>query len=158
LAILQLEIAVPTVIHAITRCREWGVPVMLNYAPVREQEVTLDGSIALLVVNEREAAMLCGREASTPACALAAAAELKARGPATVVITLGAQGAVIVHEQSRLHMPSPKVKTVDTTGAGDTFCGALAVATVEAMPVEAAMKFAVTAAAMSTTRPGAQPP
>ena len=82
--------------------------------------------------------------------------ELEARGPRSVVITLGAAGAVLADGNYVTHLPAPKVAAVDTTGAGDAFNGALAVALAEGQPLASAVIFANRVAALSTTRPGAQ--
>jgi ribokinase len=75
----------------------------------------------------------------------------------TVVVTLGAQGALLVRDGDALHIPAPSVKVVDTTGAGDAFCGALAAGLARGISIEEAMLQAVHAGAISTTRLGAQP-
>jgi ribokinase len=86
-----------------------------------------------------------------------AAARLRARGVQTVIITLGAGGALVVSEAGHALVPGFKVKPVDTTAAGDVFNGALAVALAEGMELRAAVRFANAAAAISVTRLGAQP-
>jgi ribokinase len=80
----------------------------------------------VVVVNELEAAQLSGTPVSSPADALAAAPRVLSLGPRAVVVTLGAQGAVVVSEELSAHVPAPPTKVIDTTGAGDAFAGALA--------------------------------
>jgi ribokinase len=116
----------------------------------------VDAALAGLVVNEVEAGQLLGR-AVDAGQAEAAADALRARGPRWVVLTLGAAGAVAADGQGITRMAGFPVRAVDTTAAGDTFCGALAVALAEGRPLDAATRFANAAAALSVTRMGAQP-
>ena len=81
---------------------------------------------------------------------------LRARGVQTVIITLGAGGALVASERSTQLVPGFKVHAVDTTGAGDVFNGALAAALSEKLPLMQAVRFANAAAAISVTRMGAQ--
>jgi ribokinase len=73
-----------------------------------------------------------------------------------VLITLAERGVLLVDEDGERRVPAPRVRAVDTTAAGDTFTGALAVALAEGLSLDAAARFAVRAAALSVTRPGAQ--
>ena len=86
-----------------------------------------------------------------------AARDLLARGVGIVVVTLGADGALIVTPESAQHVPGYKVDVVDTTGAGDAFNGALAVALAEGTPLPDAVKFANAAAALQVTKVGTAP-
>ena len=104
----------------------------------------------MLIVNEHEAADLAGRSAAPEELARL----LQRRAPA-VVITLGAAGCVVA-EQEIVHLPGFEVSPVDTTGAGDTFCGVLAAALAEGRPLREAAERAGAAAALAVTRPGAQ--
>lgn len=157
LVVMQMEIPPATVNHALDRSRAWGVPTLLNYAPVREREVPVDARIGTLVVNEHEANELGTGRIETVEDAIHAARELQRRGPQTVVVTLGADGVVAVDAAGHHHVAAPKVKAVDTVAAGDTFCGALAVALVEGKQLDEALRFATRAASISVTREGAQP-
>jgi ribokinase len=129
--------------------------VVLNPAPARALPQDLLDRVDVLVPNRGELAALAGAEApSTPDEVAALAATLV--GPKAVVVSLGGDGALLVQDGHTRHVPAPKVDVVDTTGAGDTLCGALADALARGLPLEAALADAVTAASLSTTRAGAQ--
>ena len=100
--------------------------------------------------------MLTGMPVADAAGAERAADALLARGVRHVVVTLGSEGALVKGAESCERVAARRVEAVDTTGAGDTFNGALAVALSEEMPVDDAIRFANTAAAISVTRKGAQ--
>jgi ribokinase len=152
LFVCQLESPLDVVRHAIGRARAAGVPVLLNPAPAQALPVALLADVDVLVPNETEAALLVGADLDPTA----AAARLRALGPATVLLTLGADGLQIDSDGLVQRVPAPATgPVVDTTGAGDTFIGAFAVARVEGASVAAAAAFAQKAAALSVTRPGA---
>ena len=110
----------------------------------------------ILVLNESEAAALAGRRVDDVDDALSVAAELRRRTPATVVLTLGAEGVVVADASGAWHVDAVKVDAVDTTAAGDTFIGAFAAATVDGKPLGEAVSYAAQAAAICVTRLGAQ--
>ena len=152
--LLQLEIPLEASIEAATLATG---TVILNPAPAPSDRLPLEllAAVDVLVPNRSELAELAG----VPAPASLAAVERLARsieGPRAVVVTLGAEGALLVERGSSTHVAAPTVEAVDTTGAGDCFCGALADALARDTPLEDAVRFAVRAAAVSTTRPGAQ--
>ena len=133
-----------------------GVDVILNPAPARALPATLLKKISMITPNETEAELLTGIKVNSDAAASKAADKLLARGVKTVIITLGSRGAFVAGGGVRKLVPGFKVKAVDTTAAGDTFNGALAVALVEGKSLEDAVRFANAAAAISVTRLGAQ--
>ncbi|ATY12639.1 ribokinase [Amycolatopsis sp. AA4] len=142
----QLEIPLEAVTAA-AAARRSGARMVLNAAPSRPlPELDLD----VLVVNEHEAADLAG----IPGTPEELARTLQKRAPA-VVITLGAAGCVVA-DQEIVQLPGFRVSPVDTTGAGDTFCGVLAAALAEGRPLREAAERAGAAAALAVTRPGAQ--
>jgi ribokinase len=113
--------------------------------------------VDLLLPNEGELALLSGLPASGSTEQIARAAQrLRERGVATVVVKRGDRGALIVDGHDPRQIPTLQVEVVDTTGAGDCFDGALAVALVEGQPLDAAVRFATHAAALSCTQLGAQ--
>lgn len=155
--VLQLETPPPASLEAIAIARSRGVPVMLNYAPVRGAPIELNVGIDILVVNESEAAELCGLPEVGTANAARTADTLRRRGPGMVVVTLGPDGSWFDDGRAPFAVPAFPVPPVDTTAAGDTFCGALAVALAEGQPLPRAARFASAAAALCVSRPGAQP-
>lgn len=163
--VLQLEIPLETVKRLITAGHQAGVPVVLNLAPAQALPLELLRQVEVLVVNETEASFvrdtLAGELAPGPVIQGLAEAELLAlnlhrQGIARVVITLGAQGAVLVCQGSAVHVAPPPVQVVDTTAAGDCFAGAFTVALSEGQSPEQALRFAVYASALKVTKFGAQ--
>ncbi|MCZ2827710.1 ribokinase [Modestobacter sp. VKM Ac-2986] len=150
--LLQLEVPMATVQAAAVATRG---TVVLNPAPPQPLPAELLARVDVLVPNEHELVRLAGAEpgARTPADV----ADL-ARGLApSVVVTLGARGALVVTGDGLpLLQAPPPVTPVDTTGAGDCFCGALSSALDRGLPLPDAVRYAVTAAALSTTGPGAR--
>ncbi|WP_433501177.1 ribokinase [Sphaerimonospora sp. CA-214678] len=145
--LLQLELPLEAVTAAARAAR---VPVVLTPAPARELPDDLLDAVDLIVPNEHEAVALTG--AADPESALAALLE---RVP-EVAITLGARGVLYGSRDGlRLRVPAPPVPVVDTTAAGDTFAGTLAVARAEGREPESALRFATSAAALSVGRRGA---
>jgi ribokinase len=155
--LLQMEIPTPAVRAALEIAGRDETPVLFNFAPVRNRELPVDGHMTTLVVNEVEAAVLSGHAVSGPDEAMDAAMLLLGYGPELVVVTLGSEGVIVVSNEGRAHVPCFKVEAVDTTAAGDIFCGSFAVARAEGKDPEAAARFASAASAISVTRLGAQP-
>jgi len=155
--LLQMEIPVGSNRAVLQVAQEKDVGVLLNYAPVGDAELTLSPAVSVLVVNEVEAAALSGRAISGAEDALDAAKRLVEQGPGLVVVTLGPEGLVAYDGGQATVLPAFPVRAVDTTAAGDTFCGALAAAFAEKRELDEALRFASAAAAISVTRMGAQP-
>ncbi|MCT2587822.1 ribokinase [Actinophytocola sp. S1-96] len=150
--VVQLEIA-PEVVTAAVRAARGTV--VLNPAPARSLPPELLSEVDVLVPNRTELAYLTGNpEPSTPDEAAAQAAALS--GPGAVVVTLGADGALVVRDGRTTHVPALPVDAVDATGAGDAFCGALADGLARGDSLEDATAWAVRVAGISTTRWGAQ--
>jgi len=157
LLVAQLETPLPTVRAAAALAAKAGIPVILNPAPAQPLPDPLLKFVSILTPNETEAEVLTGIKVNDPARAAHAAANLRARGVRTVIITLGSRGAYLADVHGQQVVPGFKVKAVDTTAAGDVFNGALAVALAEGKVLPAAVRFANAAAALSVTRRGAQP-
>jgi ribokinase len=160
--VLQLEIPLATVEALIDVAHEEKVPVILNLAPAQTLNRATLNKVSVLVLNETEAALLSGQRVTNQEDARIVATVLHSSyGIATIVITLGAQGALLVRDdqegQTRcIYQPAPKVTVVDSTAAGDCFVGALAVALSEQQSPEEALHFAIQASALKVTRFGAQ--
>jgi ribokinase len=157
MVVLQFEILPESLFTAIDLAHALGKPVMFNLAPARPFDEKRLSKIAFLVVNENEAQSLCGFPVDTSEGVKQAAETLLAKGAQTVVITRGADGAYLAGPGLRESIPAFKMEAVDTTAAGDVFCGALAVGLVEGKSLTEAARFASAAAAISVTRMGAQP-
>ena len=157
LLVLQYEIPIETGMAAARRARARGIPVMLNLAPPRPISDEFLSLLDFFVVNETEAAFVLGFDVDTDENVARAATALLARGPRNVIITLGDKGAFVAsHDGAAALVPSFHIDAVDSTAAGDTFCGAFAVALLEGRPLLQAARFANAAAAITVTRLGAQ--
>jgi len=158
-ALLQLEVPLPTTIAAARTARAAGLEVILDPAPAPEHlPPELLQSVTVLTPNETEAALLVARKAAEVSVdeARTIATELQSRGVRHVIIKLGAKGCLLLEGDTATHVPAPMVKAVDTTGAGDNFNAAFAVACSEGASRLDACQFAVHAAAISVTRMGCQ--
>jgi ribokinase len=155
--LVQLETPIETVFAAASAASQAGARVILNPAPARELSRELLSLVSVLTPNESEAARLTGLSTGGAEELDAAATALLHRGVGAVVITLGAGGAYVATRELREMIPAYPVHARDTTGAGDVFNGALAVALAERMRLVDAVRFASAAAAISVTRDGAQP-
>ncbi len=127
--LMQMELPVEVVLRAAEVAAEEGTRVVLNLAPAAEVPDSLLAAVDVLVVNRTEAGHLLGRAPVDRDELLRAAGDLRARGPAAVVITDGADGVVVADEVSTAHRPAASAgEVVDTSGAGDAFVGVLAAA------------------------------
>jgi len=155
--LVQLEIPLGTVRSAVRTARYCGKLVILDPAPAADLDVELLGMVDILVPNETEASHLTGQKVAGIEDAKLAASELLSRGVRqAVILKLGPHGALIATAKGFVHVEGFRVNAIDTTAAGDTFAGALAVALVEKKDLESAVRFANAAAALSTTAKGAQ--
>lgn len=151
--VLQLEIPHATVARAAALADDRGARVLLNAAPAAELSPDLLALADPLVVNEHEARLLLGHELGSPDRATAGLVDLGAR---SVVLTLGPAGAVGRDAGGAWSVPAPQVEARDTTGAGDAFVGALALALARGDRMADAARFATSVAAASVQRLGAQ--
>ena len=152
--LLQLEIPLEAVITAAHTAQG---TVILNPAPAPAEPLPAEllAQVDVLVPNQTELATLAGHDGPVDAEIAAALAPLLPSR--AVVVTLGAEGALVIEEGTVTHVPAPSVTPVDTTAAGDSFCGALADALVRGESLVDAARWAVRVGAATTQRPGAQP-
>jgi len=154
----QLEIPVETVRACFTAPDARSCIRILNAAPALPEVAALFGETDILIVNQHELALYLDRaEPIRDVRDALAARDLLTREDQAVVVTLGAQGAVAVRRQSHFHAPGLPVEPVDTIGAGDCFCGALAALLDAGQALEEALPFANAAAALCTQKQGAIP-
>ncbi len=152
-ALFQLETPLATVAAALHVAHQEGLQTILDPAPAQPLPAELLREVDILTPNESEALMLLGRPAARVSLADAPslAESLQALGPKIVILKLGDQGCYC-----RSHHAAFAVKAIDTTAAGDTFNGALAIALAEGRGLDSALRYANAAAAISVTRLGAQ--
>jgi ribokinase len=155
--LVELEVPMETVERAIHLAHEAGVKVLLNPAPGQPLSAEMLSMVDVLTPNETETQIITDMPVRNPREAEAAARQLLAQGVGTAVITLGAKGALIVTPTETGHVPGQQVEVVDTTGAGDAFNGALAVALAEGKELVEAVAFSNAAAALQVTRFGTAP-
>ena len=151
--VAQLEVDAGAVERAANVVTQAGGRFLFNFAPPREVP---EGLLALadpLVVNEHEARFVLSGDPGEPKALIERLLEL---GPRSVVVTLGADGALLAAGGSTRRFGAPKVEAVDTTGAGDAFVGALAARIAGGARLEEAVPYAVLAGAATVTREGAQ--
>jgi ribokinase len=152
----QRETPLEATLEAFRIARAVGATTILNPAPALPLPDEALRWADLCVPNETEAAVLTGCPVGTAEEAETTARVLLDRGCGAVILTRGDQGALLADRNGCRHVPAVPVRAVDTTGAGDAFLGALAVALAEGQDLDRAVGWARLAAALSVTRPGAQ--
>ena len=157
LLLLQLEIPVAAVLAAVKRAKESGLRVLLNPAPARPLPEELLSLPDFIVPNESELSLLTELPVQDIPSAEKAAKTLLERGIQNVIVTLGANGALIVNRELTKHIPSFKVDVVDTTAAGDAFIGGFASALLQNKSMEEAVQYGCACGALAATKFGAQP-
>ena len=154
--LMQLETPMETIEHAALIAKQAGRKVILNPAPAHPLPESLLRCLYMLIANETEAEYISGTQITDMDSVARAADIICNKGVENVVITLGAKGAFIKEKATYHQVPALKVKAVDATAAGDTFCGAVCVALAEGKGITEAVEFANRAAAITVTRMGAQ--
>ena len=154
--LLQLEIPLDTVAYIVEAARGTSRKVILDPAPAPTYPLNFLNELYLITPNETEATKLTGIEVIDNKSAEVAAKKLMATGVKNVAITMGAKGVLLAQENTIKFIPSPKVKAIDTTAAGDCFNGALSVGIAIGLSLEEGIKRACHAASISVTRKGAQ--
>ncbi|MCM3256610.1 ribokinase [Paenibacillus lautus] len=147
IVLIQQEIPEETVVHVSAICAKYQVPLMLNPAPARPVPSVVIERAAYITPNEHEAAILFHDEPL---------GDVLRRYPNKLIVTEGKKGVRYFDGMQEIVVPGYKVEAVDTTGAGDTFNGAFAVALAEGMSLTASLRFANRAASLSVMKFGAQ--
>ena len=154
--LLQLESPIPSVLKAAKIAHNAGKTVVLNPAPACPLPEEIFQNIDLFIPNETELSTFSGIEVKDVESAEKAAAAMQAKGVGKLIVTMGSKGALICEGGPATFVPAHKVKAVDTTAAGDTFCGALCVAVSEGKSLKEAAEFACAASALTVQKMGAQ--
>lgn len=155
--LMQFEIPSATIARALDVAVEVGAPVVWNYAPAKPFDPAQLKKVSILIANEPEASALTGVPVTDLASAQTAAQKLRELGVQTAIITLGEAGSVVATDEGVQHIPAFPVQAVDTTAAGDTYCGCLVVALAEGQSLLDAVRFASAGGALCVQRMGAQP-
>ncbi len=156
MVLMQLEIPIETVEYVAEMAHAGNFRVILNPAPARALSDNLLKNLYMIIPNKSEAEILSGIKVSDIESAKQAADIISAKGVDIVVVTLGAQGALIKEGSDYHYVEAFKVDALDTTAAGDTFCGAVCVGLSEGKSILDSVKMACRAAAITVTRMGAQ--
>jgi ribokinase len=149
--VLQLETPLDGVILAAKLAKERGIRVVLNPAPAQTLPKELLSLVDDVIPNQSELALLTGTSDVETGISV-----LQKMGPDRVVVTLGADGAVLADKSARKRFDAKKVRAVDTTAAGDSFVGAYVVAVAEGVDETKACQFGIAAGAICVTSAGAQ--
>lgn len=155
--ILQLEVPIEASKRAAEIAKSGGATVILNPAPATKLDDDFIKLMDILTPNEVETEMLTGIPVADRTGAERAAKSLLEKGVSAVILTLGERGALLVTKDLIQEIPSYQVKVVDTTAAGDAFCGALATALARRESLEQATAYANAAGALAVTVLGAEP-
>lgn len=157
MVVMPLEIPLDCVAEAAKLAKRAGAKVLLNPAPAQPLPAELLANLDLLIPNETELAILSGMPVNDRASAEKAAQVLFETGVETIIVTLGADGALLLQEGRAVYFAAPVVEVVDTTAAGDSFIGGLAAKAAAGKTLEEAIVYATCAGALAVTQFGAQP-
>lgn len=156
-ALFQMELQPETVAAGLSLAQSRGVFTVLNYAPCTgTPEHVIQAGISLLVVNQTEAGWLAGADLADEQAFATGLDTMLSMGAEAVVVTLGKRGAVLATKKGRRFIDSCTVNPVDTTGAGDTFCGALCSQLARGVALHEAVRYGCAAGSLATTALGAQ--
>ncbi|AMM85094.1 ribokinase [Martelella sp. AD-3] len=157
LLMLQLEVPAPAIRAALEAARRKGVTSVLNTAPLTPEAAALGALADIVIANETEFERLVGAEELGSEGRIAMLKTHHDKTGQTMVITLGGDGVIAMHEGAFFRIDALKIDPVDTVGAGDTFCGYLASGLEQGLSFEAAAHRASVAGALACLKPGAQP-
>ncbi|MCC5928851.1 MAG: ribokinase [Cyclobacteriaceae bacterium] len=155
--LLQNEIPNDTNSYIIELAHSLQIPILWNFAPAKKRDLQSLEKVELLIVNETEAEFLAEKNFNKNCGYEDIAKCILKKGPKNVIITLGKSGVFVWHETCKGHIPAFAVEAIDSTAAGDIFCGCIAVQLTEGKDIADAIRFASAASALSVTRLGAQP-
>ena len=150
--LLQLEIPLATAKEAIHVAREYGARIILNPSPAQSLGSELLAQVDYLMPNEYELSLLTGMQPGSIAADM-----LKSLGIRCLIVTLGADGVLVLEDEYSYHIQPHRVPVIDTTAAGDAFAGAFAVALSEGRTTQSAAAYGNAAGALAVTEAGAQP-
>lgn len=158
IVLLQLEVPIQTVAYAARMAKRYGALVVLNPAPAPKEALSSEllSNVDMIIPNSTEIETITGRCATDSKSAQDAIGQIVSRGVKTVIVTLGSEGTIVFHDGEYKRVPAYHVEAIDTTAAGDTFCGGLCVALAEGKTVFEAVQFGTKAASICVTRMGAQ--
>jgi len=154
--VLQFEIPLETVYYTVQFARRNKIGCLLNPAPAQPIDINAIAGLDYFVPNESEAETISGSPVRTVDDAKNCAQKFLDCGVRRVIVTLGANGALLAGNEAMEHVPAFRVETVDSTGAGDAFIGSFATFLGEGLPEREAVRKANLYAALSTTSPGTQ--
>jgi len=154
---LQFEIPVPAVEHALLKAREKGVVTVLNIAPLIAEAPRLGRLADIVIANETEFERLAGEDGMDDARREIAMQALHAQTGQTLIVTLGADGVIAIRDGAVSRSAGLVIDPVDTVGAGDTFCGYFAGGLDAGLDFATALRRAAVAGSLACLKPGAQP-
>lgn len=155
--LLQMEVPADAVAQAFNAAKARGIRTLFNTAPLTDDAIRLARFASILVSNETEFELLIGRKDLSAEARIEAMRNLHAETGQTLVVTLGADGVVALHDGTLMTSAGLKIEPVDTVGAGDTFCGYLAASLDQGLPFATALRRAAVAGSLACLKPGAQP-
>ncbi len=154
--LVQLEIPLSVVVHAIRLGRKHKMTIILNPAPAQPLPDELYPLLDYLIPNESELRLLTGASGAGEAAIRSGAMILRDKGLRNLLLTRGEAGTWFFNPKGEAQQAAFPVQVVDTTAAGDAFIGGFATALAEAQSVDKAIRFGSAAGALAVTRPGAQ--
>ena len=155
--IQQNEIPIEIIAYAIDKAKEAGCTVVLNAAPAIELPEECLSKVDILVVNEVEAEFYCHEKIDSVDKAKTEIKKMAEKYNNNVIFTLGKDGAVAYENGTIEFIPAMKVDAIETTGAGDSYIGAVSHSIIEGKSLIEACKFATKCSAITVCRMGAQP-
>ena len=156
IVVLQLETPIDTINYALKKSKELWKYTILNPAPAVKLDDEIIANVDLLTPNETELEILSGVEINDEDDIKKAAQIMIDKGVKELIVTLGSKGSLYINKEKSMFKKAYKVNAVDTTAAGDSYTGALAVAFANNKNVEEAMDFASKVGALSVQKEGAQ--